>query len=151
MHIVQITCEVWDFCYKFFIVFEKLVFLIMNHGNNYAVQQVLQRLRTDELDDSCDKNKEKELQDEFIPNFYAGVESCDSDTDSGEEEQSSAAVSIDFSSGSDQSAFKNTAGQVKAQNETLRKNITCAPGLEEHLRPMCFRNVLAQLFILTDL
>ena len=69
----------------------------MNRGNNYTVQQVLQRLQTDQLDDSCDENEETELQDkEFVLNCCAGVESCDSDTDSGEDEQSSAAVAIDF-------------------------------------------------------
>ena len=51
----------------------------MNRGNNYTVQQVLQRLQTDQLDDSCDENEETELQDkEFVPNCCAGVESCDS-------------------------------------------------------------------------
>ena len=30
------------FVTSFFIVFDKLVFLIMNRGNNYTVQQVLQ-------------------------------------------------------------------------------------------------------------
>ena len=84
----------------------------MNRGNNYTVQQVLRRLQTDQLDDSWDENEETELQDkEFVPNCCAGVESCDSDTDSREDEQSSAAVSIDFLSESDQSVSQNTAGQ----------------------------------------
>ena len=40
----------------------------MARGNNYTVQQVLQRLRTDQLDDSCDEEEENELQDEdFVP------------------------------------------------------------------------------------
>ena len=59
----------------------------------------------------------------------AGVESCDSDTDSCEDEQSSAAVSIDFLSESDQSVSQNTAKQVNARNGTVWKNITGAPGL----------------------
>ena len=88
---------------------------------------------------------------EFVPNCCARIESCDSDTDSGEEEQSSAAVSIDFLSESDQSVSQNTAGQVNARNGTVWKNITGAQVWEEHLRPMCFRNVLAQRFIVTDL
>ena len=92
----------------------------MNRGNNYTVQQVLQRLQIDQLDDSCDENEETQLQDkEFVPNCCAGVESCDSDTDSGEDEQSSAAVFIDFPSESDQSASQNTAGQVKARNGSV--------------------------------
>ena len=62
-------------------------------------------------------------------NCCAGVESCDSDTDSGEDKQSSAAVSIDFLSESDQSVSQNTAGQVNARNGTLWKNITGASGL----------------------
>ena len=71
------------------------------------------------------------MQDkEFVPNCCAGVESCDSDTDSGENEQSSAAVSIDFLSESDQSVSQNTAGQVNTRNGTVWKNITDAPGLE---------------------
>ena len=92
----------------------------MNRGNNYTVQQVLQRLQTDQLDDSCDENEETELQDkEFVPNFCAGVESGDSDTDSGEDDQSSAAVAIDFLSESDQSVSQNTAGQVNRRNGTV--------------------------------
>ena len=48
----------------------------MNRGNNYTVQQVLERLQTDQLDDSCDENKETELQDkEFVSNCCAGVKS----------------------------------------------------------------------------
>ena len=40
----------------------------MARGNNYSVQHVLQRLRTDQLDDSCDEEEETDLQDEdFIP------------------------------------------------------------------------------------
>ena len=70
------------------------------------------------------------MQDkEFVPNCCAGVESCDSDTDSSEDEQSSAAVSLDFLSESDQSISQNTAGQVNARNGTVWKNITGAPGL----------------------
>ena len=38
----------------------------MNHGNNYTVQQVLQRLQTDRLDDSCDENEETELQEKNL-------------------------------------------------------------------------------------
>ena len=102
----------------------------MNRGNSYTVQQVLQRLQTDQLDDSCDKNEETELQDkEFVPNCCAGVESCDNDTGRGEDEQSSAAVSMDFLYESDQSVSQNTAGQVNARNGTVWKNITGAPGL----------------------
>ena len=94
----------------------------MNRGNNYTVQQVLQRLQTDQLDDSYDENEETELQDkDFVPNCCAGFESCDSDTDSGEDEQSSAALSIDFVSESDQSVSQNTAGQVNARNELCGK------------------------------
>ena len=101
----------------------------MNRGNNYTVQQVLQGLQTDQLDDSGDENEETELQDkEFVSNCCAGVESCDNDTDSGEDEQSSAAVSIDFLSESDQSVSQNTAGQVNARNGTVWKT-TGAPGL----------------------
>ena len=102
----------------------------MNRGSNYTVQQVLQQLQTDQLDNSCDENEETELQDkEFVPNCCAGVESRDSNTDSGEDEQSSAAVSIDFLSESDQSVSQNTVGQVNTRNGTVWKNITGAPGL----------------------
>ena len=70
------------------------------------------------------------MQDkEFVPNCCAGAESCDSDTNSGEDEQSSAAVSIDFLSESDQSVSQNAAGQVNAPNGTVWKNITGAPRL----------------------
>ena len=70
------------------------------------------------------------MQDkEFVPNCCTGVESCESDTDSGENEQSSVAVSIDFLSESDQSVSQNTAGHVNARNGTVWKNITGVPGL----------------------
>ena len=86
------------------------------------------------------------MQDEeFVPNCCAGVESCDSDTDSGEDKQNSAAVSIDFLSESSQSVSQNTAGQVNARNGTVWKNITGV------LRPMYFQNVLAQRLIVSDL
>ena len=58
----------------------------MARGNNYSVQQVQQRLRTDQLDDSCDEEEENELQDEdFIPTYVAAGELSDSDTDSDED------------------------------------------------------------------
>ena len=70
------------------------------------------------------------MQDkEFVPNCCAGVKRCDSDTDSGEDEQSSAAVFINFLSESDQSVSQNTAAQVNARNGTVWKNMTGAPGL----------------------
>ena len=110
----------------------------MNRGNNYTVQQVFQRLQTNQLDDSCDENEETELQDkEFVRNC-AGVESCDSDNDSGENEQSSAAVFTDFLSESYQSVSQNTAGQVNARNGTMWKNITGAPGLGRASSPNVF-------------
>ena len=92
------------------------------------------------------------MQDkEFVSNCCAGVESCDSDTDSGEDEQSSAAVFIDFPSGSDQSVSQKTAGQVNARNETVWKNITGAPGLGRASSSNVFLEVLAQRLIVTDL
>ena len=58
----------------------------MARGNNYSVQQVLQRLKTDQLDDSCDEEEENDLQDEdFIPTYVAAGELSDSDTDSDED------------------------------------------------------------------
>ena len=58
----------------------------MARGNNYSVQQVLQQLRTDQLDDSCDEEEEIDLQDEdFIPTCVAAGELSDSDTDSDED------------------------------------------------------------------
>ena len=46
----------------------------MNRGNNYTVQQVLQRLQTDQLDDFCDEIEETEFQDkEFVSNCCSGV------------------------------------------------------------------------------
>ena len=114
----------------------------MKRGSSCIVQQVFQRLQTDQLDDSCDENKETELQnEEFTPNCNAGIESSFSDTDSGKDEQSFGAVSIDFPSGSDQSASQNTAGQVKARNKTVWKNTTGVPGVgralfsEAHYQP----------------
>ena len=58
----------------------------MARGNNYSVQQVLQRLRTDQLDDSYDEEEENKLQDEnFIPTYVAAGELSDSDTHSNED------------------------------------------------------------------
>ena len=52
-------------------------------GNNYTVQQVLQQLRTNQFNDSCDEDEETDLQDEnLVSTCNAGVESFDSDTDS---------------------------------------------------------------------
>ena len=46
----------------------------MARGNNYSEQQVLSRLRTNQLDDWCDEEEESELQDEdFIPTYVAAV------------------------------------------------------------------------------
>ena len=70
------------------------------------------------------------MQDkEFVPNCCAGFENCDSDTDSSEDKQSSAAVSIDFLSERDQSVSQNTDGHVNVRNGTVWKNITGALGL----------------------
>ena len=53
----------------------------MARGNSNSVQQVLQRLRTHQLDDSCDGEEENNLQDEdFIPTYVAAGELSDSDT-----------------------------------------------------------------------
>ena len=58
----------------------------MAGGNNYSAQQVLQRLRRDQLDDSCDEEEENDLQDEdFISTYVAAGELSDSDTDSDED------------------------------------------------------------------
>ena len=46
----------------------------MNRGTNYTVECVLQRLQTDQLDDSCDENEQTELQDKkFVSNCCASV------------------------------------------------------------------------------
>ena len=63
--------------------------------NNYTVQKVLQRLQTDQFDDSLDENEETDLQDEDLTHTCdAGVESSNSDTDSSEDEQDSATASV---------------------------------------------------------
>ena len=79
----------------------------MARGNNYTVQQVLQRLRTDQLDDLCDEEEENELQDEnFIPTYVAAGELSDSDTDSDEDIQaSSSTATLDTLSGSNNNTF----------------------------------------------
>ena len=38
----------------------------MTCGNTYVVQQVLQRLQTDQFEDSCDENEETDVQDEDL-------------------------------------------------------------------------------------
>ena len=60
--------------------------IVMARGNNYSVQQELQRLRTDQLDDLCDKEEENDVQDkDFILTYVAAGELSDSDTDSDED------------------------------------------------------------------
>ena len=73
----------------------------MARGNNYSVLHVLQRLRRDQLDDSCDEEEETDLQDEdFIPTYVAAGELSDSDTDSHEDIlASSSTAALDTPSG----------------------------------------------------
>ena len=98
----------------------------MARGNNYSVQQVLQWLRTDQLDDSCDEEEENELQDEdFIPTYVAAGELSDSDTDSDEDiPVSSSTATLDTPSGSNNntSATPDIPGQLRARNGTFWKN-----------------------------
>ena len=94
----------------------------MARGNNYSVQQVLQRLRTDQLDDSCDEEEANELQDEdFIPTYLATDEISDSDTDSDKDIPASSATAIlgKLSGYSNSSATPNIPGQLRVRNETL--------------------------------
>ena len=95
----------------------------MARGSNYTVQQILQQLKTNQFDDSCDEDEETEVQDEnLIPTRKAEVQSSDSDTDSSEDEHDSAAAS--GATPSDNSLSQNTVGELKAQNGTVWKNIT---------------------------
>jgi len=101
----------------------------MAQGNNYSVQQMLQRLRTDQLDDSYDEKKENELQNDFIPTYFAACELSDSDTDSNEDIPASSSTAIlDTPCGSNNnaSATPDIPGQLRARNGTLWKNITGA-------------------------
>ena len=92
----------------------------MARGNNYTVQQILQRLQIDQIDDSCDGNEETELQDEnLIPTRNAGVESSDSDTDSSEDKHDSASAS--GATPSDNSLSQNTVGELKHKTELCGK------------------------------
>ena len=113
-------------------------------GNNYSVQQVLQWLRTDQLDDSCDEEEENELQDEdFIPTYVAAGELSDSDTDSDEDipaSSSTATLGTPFRSNNNTSAAPNIPGQLKARNGTLWKNITCATAVKR----ACAANVFSE-------
>ena len=92
----------------------------MARGNNYTVQQILQRLQTYQFDDFCDKDEETELQDEnLIPTRNAGVESSDSDTDCSEEEHDSTAAS--GATPSDNSLSQNTVRKLKHKTELCGK------------------------------
>ena len=97
----------------------------MARGNNYAMQQVLQRLRTDQLDNSCNEEEENELLDEdFIPTYVAADELSDSDTDSDEDIPASpSTATLDNPSGSNNStsATPYIAGQLRAQIELFGK------------------------------
>ena len=95
----------------------------MAHGNNYSVQQVLQRLQTDQLADLCDEEEENELQDEdSIPTYVAAGELSDSDTDSDEDiSASSFTATLDTPYGSNNSGSNNNTsatpdipGQLRA-------------------------------------
>ena len=116
----------------------------MARGNNYSVQQVLQRLRKDQLDDSCDEEEENELQDEyFIPTYVAADELCDSDADSDEDiPASSSTATLDTASGSNNntSATPDIPDQLIARNGTLRKNITGATAVGR----ACAANVFSE-------
>ena len=102
--------------------------IVMARGNNYSVQQVLQRLQTDQLDDLWDKEEENEVQDnDFFPTYVPAGELSDSDTDSDEDNPtSSSTASLDTPSGSNNNTFAtpDIPGQLRAQNGTLWKNIT---------------------------
>ena len=101
----------------------------MARGNNYTVQQILQRFQTDQFDVCCDEDEETELQDEnLIPTRIAGVESSDSDTESSKEDHDSATAS--GATPSDNSSSQNTVEELKAQNGTVWKNITDSQGME---------------------
>ena len=81
--------------------------------------------RTDQFDDSCDENKETDLQDEdLIPTSNARVESSDSVTDSSEDAQDSTAAFP-----SDNSLSQNSVRVLKAGNGTVWKNITGGLGM----------------------
>ena len=112
----------------------------MARGNNYTVQQVLQRLRTDQLDDSYDEEEENELQDEdFIPTYVAAGELSDSDEDI---QASSSTTTLDTLSGSNinTSATPDIPGQLRARNGTLWKNITGATAVGR----ACAANVFSE-------
>ena len=98
----------------------------MTRGNNYSMQQVLQRLRTDQLDDSCEEEEQNELQDEdFIPTYVATGELPNSDAESDEDIPASSSTAIlDTPSGSHNNTYAtpNIPGQLKAPNGTIWKN-----------------------------
>ena len=102
----------------------------MARRHNYSVQQVLQQLRSDQLDDSCDGEEENEHQDEdFIPTYVSAGELSDSDTDSDEDisaSSSTATLDTPYGSNNNTSATPEIPGQLRARNGTLRKNITGA-------------------------
>ena len=102
----------------------------MARENNYSVQQVQQLLRTDQLDDSCDKEEENKVQDkDFIPTYVAAGELSDCDTDSDEDiPASSFTALLDTPSGSNNNTFAtpDIPGQLGARNGTPWKNVTDA-------------------------
>ena len=116
----------------------------MARGKNYSVQQVLQRLRTDQLDDLCDEEEENDLQDEdFIPTYVAAGELSDSDTDSDEDiPASSSTAALDTPSGSNNNTCDtlDISGQLKTRNGTLWKNITGATAVGK----ACAANVFSE-------
>ena len=116
----------------------------MARGNSYFVQQVLQRLRTDQLDDSCDEEEENELQDEdFIPTYVAAGELSDSDTDSDEGIPASsftATLNTPFGSNNNTSGTPDIPGQLRARNGIPWKNITGATAV----RRACAANLFSE-------
>ena len=61
-----------NFVTSVFIVLEKLFFSNHESRQQFYCQQVLQRLQTDQFDDSCDDNKENKLLNEkFSTNCIA--------------------------------------------------------------------------------
>ena len=100
----------------------------MARGNNYSMKQALQRLRTDQLDDSCDEEEGNKLQDKyFIPTHVTAGELSDSDTNSDEDIPASslpAILNTPSGSNNNASATRDIPGQLRTQNGTLWKNIT---------------------------
>ena len=109
-----------DYSCKTFVIIFETAFSYHGSWQQLYCPTNTSALQTDQFNDSCDEDKETELQDEnLIPTRNAGVENSDSDTDSSEDKHDSNAAS--GATPSDNSLSQNTVEKLKHETELCGK------------------------------